>query len=339
MGKLLDEAIADANRVRTLAIENAKAAIAETFQPQIQRMVSAKIAEEDELSGDDLELSEEDYVDDGQDGTPADNLSEEGAEELDDDFQISETELDSMISELEGEEDGEFDFNYFDFGDLGGEEELGGEDLGGEEEPLDDLGGEDLGGEEEPLDDLGGEEELGGEDLGGEEDEDVIESLIRGMKREMRENSNNRKTVKNTEKRHPVKPSTQSEVAQLTRKLQEATRANSVLRKAINEVNLLNAKLMYATKIIRNYKLTQSQQEKVLEAFDRSKTVNDASMIYKTLSGQFTSGTKARSKSKSIANPKKVATRPITENRAPVKTQYDFADRWKVIAGIKAAEL
>ena len=45
---LLKEAIADANAVRTLALDNAKRTLLEAFTPKIQSMLSTKIREEEE---------------------------------------------------------------------------------------------------------------------------------------------------------------------------------------------------------------------------------------------------------------------------------------------------
>ena len=46
---LLKEAIADAKAVRETALANAKIALEEAFTPRIQSMLSAKLAEEEEM--------------------------------------------------------------------------------------------------------------------------------------------------------------------------------------------------------------------------------------------------------------------------------------------------
>ena len=47
MDNLLKEAIADAKAVRETALANAKIALEEAFTPKLQRMLSAKLAQED----------------------------------------------------------------------------------------------------------------------------------------------------------------------------------------------------------------------------------------------------------------------------------------------------
>jgi len=65
MGDILKEAIADARAVRETALENAKIALEEAFQPRIQSMLSAKLKEvedEDEI-GDEEEMGMEPEMD------------------------------------------------------------------------------------------------------------------------------------------------------------------------------------------------------------------------------------------------------------------------------------
>jgi hypothetical protein len=56
------------------------------------------------------------------------------------------------------------------------------------------------------------------------------------------------------------------------------------LKKELNEVNLLNAKLLYTNKIFRAKNLTESKKVTVLKAFDNAKDVKQAKTIYETLS-------------------------------------------------------
>jgi len=55
------------------------------------------------------------------------------------------------------------------------------------------------------------------------------------------------------------------------------------LKKELNEVNLLNAKLLYTNKIFRAKNLTESKKVTVLKAFDNAKDVKQAKTIFETL--------------------------------------------------------
>ena len=52
----------------------------------------------------------------------------------------------------------------------------------------------------------------------------------------------------------------------------------------MNEVNLLNAKLLYTNKVFRAKNLTESQKVKVLETFDKATTVKEVKLVFESLS-------------------------------------------------------
>src|SRR6056300_1762737 len=58
----------------------------------------------------------------------------------------------------------------------------------------------------------------------------------------------------------------------------------NALRAELNEVNLLNAKLLYVNKIFRSKNLTESQKSKVLAAFDKASSVNEVKLVFETIS-------------------------------------------------------
>ena len=51
----------------------------------------------------------------------------------------------------------------------------------------------------------------------------------------------------------------------------------------MNEINLLNAKLLYTNKIFKAKTLNENQKVKVLSSFDRAKNVGEVKMVYETL--------------------------------------------------------
>ena len=65
--------------------------------------------------------------------------------------------------------------------------------------------------------------------------------------------------------------------------LKEAYAAIETLRSELQEINLLNAKLLYTNKVFRNKSLTESQKVKVLTAFDKAKSKQEAQLVYETL--------------------------------------------------------
>jgi hypothetical protein len=69
----------------------------------------------------------------------------------------------------------------------------------------------------------------------------------------------------------------------LQKELSEALETIETLRSELNEVNLLNAKLLYTNKIFKGKNLTESQKVKVLKTFDKASTVKEVKLVYETL--------------------------------------------------------
>ena len=65
--------------------------------------------------------------------------------------------------------------------------------------------------------------------------------------------------------------------------LKEAYATVETLRNELNEINLLNAKLLYTNKIFKSKNLSESQKVKVLEAFDKASTVKEAKLVFETV--------------------------------------------------------
>lgn len=65
--------------------------------------------------------------------------------------------------------------------------------------------------------------------------------------------------------------------------LEEAYKTINTLRSELNEINLLNAKLLYSNKIFKAKNLNENQKVKVLSSFDKAKNVGEVKMVYETL--------------------------------------------------------
>jgi hypothetical protein len=75
-----------------------------------------------------------------------------------------------------------------------------------------------------------------------------------------------------------------SKVGLKEEELDEAYNTIESLKSDLNEVNLLNAKLLYTNKIFKAKTLTESQKVKVLGAFDKAGTVKETKLVFETLS-------------------------------------------------------
>ena len=115
------------------------------------------------------------------------------------------------------------------------------------------------------------------------------------------------------------------------KELEEAMNTIATLRSELNEVNLLNAKLLYVNKLFKAKNLNESQKVKVINAFDRAETVREAKNVYDTLNESLTTE-KAKSQIKeSLSFASKAAG---VADRQPIVEGNDFVYRMQKLAGI-----
>ena len=120
------------------------------------------------------------------------------------------------------------------------------------------------------------------------------------------------------------------------KELKEAKLVIKHLQTELNEVNLLNSKLLYTNKIFKAKNLTENQKIKVLKAFDKTETVKEAKVIFESLNENLVSKkTKSNIKESMgfASKPAGVAPkRPLTEN---VVEEDAMVSRFKKLAGLK----
>ncbi len=115
--------------------------------------------------------------------------------------------------------------------------------------------------------------------------------------------------------------------------LKEAYDVISTLRKEINEVNLLNSKLLYTNKIFRNKNLTESQKVQVLNSFDKAETVKEVKLVFESLSTALTAKKSNIKESMGFAS-KPTGKAPITESKTEVIHENEMVARFKKLAGL-----
>lgn len=361
MTDLLREAIADAKAVREVALANAKLALEEAFTPRIQSMISSKLSEE----------AEEDEMEEGW--NEGEEMEMEEGEDMDMDMEDSEME-ESFIGEDEDLADGdeihieEGDDEDMDFGGDEGEEmpdtdeEMDFDDDEPQEEMDEDLmevirqleeelDSSDIGTSDnkqpsktasddhtqmkkEPLVQLVNEEEDEMEMEEGEDMEDVdIQEIIRALREEEDGEEEMDEIYEEEETEEPAS-------AESEEKLQEAYAVISFLREKLNEVNLLNSKLLFSNKLFRSHSLTESQKMTVIENFDRAGSLREVKLVYATLAeslkGQSNKVAKAPKKSLKEsfnrgASKPQASTRP---SRQILSESNEVSERFKKLAGL-----
>jgi len=349
--KLLKEAIADAKAVRETALANAKIALEEAFTPKLQSMLTRKLSEElegEEENEDEVEMTQENDVSSeiGQgDGTkmPAAKAFDSAAES----DELAAADVDKISAEVGSEDE-----NAEKVADITeGEEEE--EDITGatpdsamNEEEDDDLDIEEIikeleaeaDADEAPVaeeDEVPAEapavEEPAAEEAPVEEEEEIdLDEILR----EMGYGDEAEEEAPVTEEEDGEDHS--AEIAAKEAELEEAYKVIGSLKKTINEVNLLNAKLLYVNKLFRNYNLTNEQKTKVVETLDRTKNVREVKLVFTTIAESFKIGSTATKKTVNKLT-ESYASKPV-KSTAPAKQiiaeDNSAADRFKKLAGI-----
>jgi len=266
---------------------------------------------ESEEEGDDESIEEGEYNADGEEEVVAEEEEEGEEDDLD---------LESIIRELE-EELAE-DSHEEEEAEV--EEELDDEDR----EEVEDIADDAVDSHEEEKHEEGEEEEVSEEeDLDEEIDlNEILREMGYGEDEESEEVSEEEEAEEG------------NEIEEVKAELEEAMSTIKELKSTINEVNLLNAKLLYTNKLFRSYDLTNEQKMKVVETLDRTGNVREVKLVFSTLAESFKfNGTAKKQKSSKINE--SFASKPVAST-APKKeviaeSTNVMADRFKKLANIR----
>ena len=333
---LLKQAIADAKAVKETALANAKLALQEAFQPTMMRMISDQI--ENEVDGEEEMPAEEPEMDmaAGEQGMGVED-------EMENDFNWTDDSLSATV--------GGNDYN-FTVGMSGGDDEMpeempDDEDMDAEYEDTSPVANDDnldlesiIRELEEDLDaapeDMTQDPELEAEgmyyesdDYGHSEDaeEDSLKDIIEAILREDEMMPDAPEPVAGN-------PGESEEAEEVKAELAEAYKTVRQLRSIINEVNLLNAKLLFTNKLFRNFELSENQKMKVIENFDRAGNPREVKLVFTTLAEAFKKPQAKRVVKESFASRATTTTAPSRQTTQVLSEGFELANRWKKLAGL-----
>jgi hypothetical protein len=232
--------------------------------------------------------------------------AEEDEEPAEDDSEESEDGAEDAIEEP-GEEEGEEVEGDEDLKDLSVDQfkdmirDIIAQEVGGDA-PADDMDGGDIEGmgDEAPVEEPGLGDEPGME---GDEEEIDLDELIRELESISEEPTVNEEEVEEGKKEdedkmeesadETVEEDTSVQVnhesdgkdynINRVADLKEALETIETLKKELNEVNILNAKLLYVNKIFKAQNLSESQKVNVIAAFDKAETVKEVKLVFETV--------------------------------------------------------
>ena len=350
----LKEAIADAKTVKESAIANAKIALEEAFSPKLQAMFAQKLEEMDK------EEMEEGYDEVDEEVEMVDEKMSEKEEDMD---------LDEILAELEESEDLETEeITEAEEDDVEVEDEDETEE--DEEIDLEDMSEEDLKSFiEDVIADMveAGELEAGDAVEDEEDEEEVMEYSLaefnEGVKRTNEDYSPEMlynvpeyqkmiavlapllasltgfaisyvkdKLSKGGDEAEKLINIAKKQSGSQAMSMNEALKTVKILKSELNEINLLNAKLLYANKIFKAKNLNEAQKVKVLGAFDKAETVKEAKIVFETLNESFKSVRKTVNEG-IIGSASKATLVPKTSKK-PIVESDEMVNRFKKLAGI-----
>jgi hypothetical protein len=363
MDDILKEAIADAKALRATALENAKIALEEAFTPRLKSMLSQKIQSEDEEYGEGegevgsgdghMEAEDEHEVEERMHGEDEEEVEErmkdedeeEVSEEMEDEGEHMEDEGEHMEDEGEHMEDegehmedeGEHMEDEEDELDLESvirelEEELDSSDIGDAEnkEPSERAtdssevgaqgpegeGADEEGGKENSEDEVVKEPVTEADEMEDEDDDIDLEEVIKAL----------------SEEEGMEDEDEEDKVDEMKTQLKEYKDTIGYLREKLNEVNLMNAKLLFTNKLFRGFGLNNNQKLQVVEQFDRTKNLREIKLVYTTLAESFKgNGNKRVNESKGQASKAVASTEPKKE---VLSEGMEMKNRFKKLANL-----
>jgi hypothetical protein len=132
----------------------------------------------------------------------------------------------------------------------------------------------------------------------------------------------------------------EEQLREVTAERDEAYKTVEILRSQINEVNLLNAKLLYTNKLFKQFSLNNEQKMKVVESFDLTTNVREVKLTYAIMAESFNLGASVVKKKNTTATTitEGLASKPVASTKPAqeiVAGANEMAARFKTLAGIK----
>ena len=338
----------------------------EEEEEKVNEMADSKYEEDDKVKeGMDSKYEEDDKVKEGKEEKEMEEGMSYSSYEEDDQTSMEENldeeiDLDEILAELEGELNEEKEEKEVKEEEISETEEPVSEDERTDAEEEGFLDGKKDGEEDEEID----LEDMTDDDLKGFI-EDVIADMVASGELEAGENfeeegeeevdvedevdveiSEAKKKDKDEEEKDKKEKVDEAEIAEIYKEVERLRESNKALKSELNksfstvdtlqedlnEVNLLNAKLLYTNKIFKAKTLTESQKVKVLGAFDKANTVKETKLVFETLND----GLKAKKKSpitESLGAASRVS-RSVNAKKPIIETDPMVA-RFQKLAGLK----
>ena len=332
---IVQEAVEQAEAMKEAAYENAKSILVDAMSTNLKAAVSEaigeKITEDGNPKGANLNVN---YDPEGLKDLEGDDLTDEGdgpaivEAGIDEDDEYGGDKGDESRShrDYEGDDDEEDENEGDEFGGDKGDESKSREDY--EEGSMwedEDEDGEinvDIDVEDDEEEDIDEVLEIIEDDDDDDEDVDVdVDVDEQDEDDELEEGRMLNKKVKATVK----------ENRQLRRENRRYEKALTFLKKRIDEVNLFNARLAAASDLMRKVSLTKDEKERVIEHFDKARTVGEVKRTFRALGEGYRASNRSVKKQR-VARPNVQSV--LTEEQKNQNPNQQVFDRMSELAGL-----
>jgi len=314
MNDLLKSAIADAKAIKDTAMQNAKATLEESIFYKVSPLLESN-----------HENGEDEYKEDMKEKFDFSKLNKKKSSDSEDrrmegkeEDEEEEDDTNEAYGEEDDEENGKNESASLEeiLAEL--EEELKSSNIGSGDNKMDNYDSD----TEDPQgpkyftrkEVMGALESMFSEAIGDKEEEEMEESYDEKGKKE--------------------------EMKQMKNELKEAYEVVNQLKGMLQEVNLLNSKLLYTSKLFRNYALSENQKKDILENFERVVTIREAKLLYSTYAKvhegvDANKGKKSKSLTESFASKPTNSTAPSAATKSNIVNESNnLRARLQELAGI-----
>tara|TARA_B100000212_G_C27359601_1_gene527583 strand:+ start:44 stop:1786 length:1743 start_codon:yes stop_codon:yes gene_type:complete len=121
----------------------------------------------------------------------------------------------------------------------------------------------------------------------------------------------------------------------LESKIRQYKNAVRGMKSQLSEMNLFNAKLLYANKLMQNRDLSIKQQRHIVESLDEAGTLNEAKLLFESLSKSLSKPARKGRNLSEGANRRTLASASRSTKSAQTLNENVALDRWATLAGIR----
>ena len=331
---IVQEAVEQAEAMKEAAYENAKSILVDAMSTNLKAAVSEaigeKITEDGNPKGANLNVN---YDPEGLKDLEGDDLTDEGdgpaiveaGVDEGDDFGGDKGDESRSHRDYEGDDDEEDENEGDEFGGNKGDESKSREDYEEgavwEDEDEDDAIDIDIDVDDDEEEDIDEVLEIIEDD---DDDEDVDVDVDVDEQDDDEELEEGRTLHKKVE-------ASLKENRKLRRENRRYEKALTFLKKRIDEVNLFNARLAAASDLMRKVSLTKDEKERVIEHFDKARTVGEVKRTFRALSEGYRASSRGVKKQR-VARPNIQSV--LTEEQKNQTPNQQVFDRMSELAGL-----